>query len=190
MNAIRIRALLITALLVGAGSLFIAPRDAEAGELFNLRSSYFDRFFDYRQRSLYINHRPAARLSTAAAREYNPLRRSQGSGINIFEERRLAYAREAYAWQMDQYQQYQRMLEKVFREQQREQSRMRAMEVREARVRAVENRKAALSGKSSRTRLSDDLFGTSNRGSSMAPRKSIDANKPGFWNKLKSAFFG
>mgnify|MGYP000375873995 CR=1 FL=1 len=166
------------------------PQVAQAGELFDIRNN-FDRFYDYRSRSLSYTRRSFAQFSTAASRITNPFgNRGRGGVTNVFEERRFAYMRAAYEYQLELYEYQRRLAEQTIREQQRKHARVRTEQIRNARAQAVQLRRASASTRlPARARLTDDLF-ASKKSSNSAPAKGQEAQKPGFWNKLKSAFFG
>jgi hypothetical protein len=178
--------LLILTLL---GVSFSAPQVARAGELFDVRGD-FDRYFEFRSRSLNYYRRPFARISTAADRIINPfLSIGRGTGQNVFEDRRIAYLQAAYNHQWEMYEYQRRLVERTVREQQRRMARERATQIRNQRAQAVQLRRASVSSRSPvRGRLADDLFG-GRKGGAVENDSTSEPTKLGFWNKLKSAFF-
>ena len=195
---------LILSLLTIVGGMFALPAsDARAGELYN--SSSFLRDFNYgdydlRNRRLpSVYQRRYANFSTAAARgAFNVFRPLPGTGVNEFEERRFAYARWKYNYEVRAYEWYARELERAQREHQRQEYRDNLEAQRRDRMQFAMARRANLDSREpgSRARLADNFFSRWTGGNSSSTAKSASKaekareQKPSFWSKLKYSIFG
>ncbi len=195
-------------LALGVLGILHPVTEARAGELYPSRS--FSEDFNYgeydlRNRRLpFINHRRSSNLSTAAERgAFNMFRPLPGTGVNIFEERRFAYARWKYNYEVRAYEWYVRELQKSKREQAQQQYRVSLESQRRERIAAAQSRRGNLEKRepgSPRGRPSESFFSRWTGGSSNSAKSSTSAaeaktekskeQKPSFWSKLKYSLFG